>query len=789
MPKPLAFFYTLTLLCAANGGAAGATEEGTEFFERQVRPILAQRCYECHSAGKKIKGGLALDTPEGVAKGGELGVVVRPGKPNESLLIKAVRYADEDLQMPPKHRLESKEITILEKWVTIGAPYPPNISRNPARASEHWAFQPVREYAVPRTTNARWAANDIDRFILGRLEERGIQPGPAADRRTLVRRATFDLIGLPPTPEEVDAFVNDRAPGAFERVVDRLLSSPHYGERWGRHWLDLVRYADTAGDSADYPVPQAYLYRDYVIESFNQDKPYDRFLREQIAGDLLPTTSAEQKQELIIATGFIASARRFSVEPASAMHLTIEDTLDTIGKSVLGLSLSCARCHDHKFDPISMRDYYALYGIFSSTRYPYPGSEEKKRQSDFVRLLSDTEWQARHKAESDERARLDTDVSQLEKRIDLTKKEGLDDRELRRELRPIRQKRDDLAASLSLADMAYAVTDGSPANAKIQLRGEPHRLGDEIPRGFPAALGGQRVPKEERGSGRLQLAEWLTEPANPLTARVMANRIWQHHFGKGLVQTPSDFGTRGRAPTHPELLDYLAGRFMAHGWSLKTMHKLIMLSQTYQQTSADDSAKALFDPSNELLWKQNRQRLDAESLRDAILAVSENLEYTTAGQHPFPLPNRWDYTQHSQFTALYETHQRSVYLMQQRIRKHPFMAIFDGADPNSSTAERPLTTTPLQALFALNDKFVHEQAQRFAQRVLAQDCSDADRITHACELAYGRPASLDEIRTGQSYLHELVRKLQKSSVATSEGEAWASFARALFGSNEFMFVD
>jgi hypothetical protein len=789
MPKSLAFFYTLTLVCAAHGGAAKVTDDGTEFFERQVRPILVQRCYECHSAGKKVKGGLALDTAEGVSKGGELGAVVRPGQPNESLLIKAVRYADQDLQMPPKHRLESNEVAVLERWVAIGAPYPPNVIRVPGRASEHWAFQPVRTHAVPRTANARWAANDIDRFIVGRLEERGIQPGPAADRRTLIRRATFDLIGLPPTREEVDAFVNDRAPGAFERVVDRLLSSPHYGERWGRHWLDLVHYADTAGDSADYPVPQAYRYRNYVIESFNQDKPYDRFLREQVAGDLLPATSAEEKQALIIATGFIASARRFSVEPASAMHLTIEDTLDTIGKSVLGLSLSCARCHDHKFDPISMRDYYALYGIFSSTRYPYPGSEEKKRQSDFVHLLSDTEWQARHKLESDERARLDTEVSRLEKRIDLMKKEGLDDRELRRELRPIRQKRDDLVASLSLADMAYAVTEGSPANAKIHLRGEPHRFGDEIARGFPTALGGQRVPKEERGSGRLQLAEWLSEPANPLTARVMVNRIWQHHFGKGLVQTASDFGTRGRPPTHPELLDYLAGRFMAHGWSLKTMHKLIMLSQTYQQTSSDDPAKALVDPSNELLWKQNRQRLDAESLRDAILAISENMECTNAGQHPFPLPNRWDYTQHSQFTALYETHQRSVYLMQQRIRKHPFMAIFDGADPNSSTAQRPVTTTPLQALFALNDKFVHEQAQHFAQRLLAKDCSEAARITRACELAYGRPASLDEIRTGQNYLRELVRKLQKSRVADSEGEAWASFARALFGSNEFMFVD
>jgi hypothetical protein len=789
MSKASAVVYALALAFAGSTRAAPG-DDGNEFFEKQVRPIFAQRCYECHSTGKKVKGGLSLDTREGLFKGGELGAVIMPGKPNESLLIKAVRYADEDLQMPPKHRLDAKEIALLEKWVALGAPYPAGSSApDKGKGTDHWAFKPVRTPRVPHPRNERWAANDMDRFVLAKLETRGLRPNPPADRRTLIRRATFDLTGLPPSPGEIEAFLNDRSPGAFERVIDRLLASPHYGERWGRHWLDLVRYADTAGDSADYPVPQAYRYRNYVIDSFNRDKPYDRFLCEQIAGDLLPSASAQEKQDLIIATGFIAIARRFSVEPARSMHLTIEDTLDTIGKSVLGLSLSCARCHDHKFDPISIRDYYALYGIFSSTRYPYAGSEEKKRQSDFVPLLTSTEWDARHKPEVEERNRLDAEVTRLEKQIDALKKEGLNDRDVRRELKPIRQKRDDLAASLSLADMAYAVAEGTPANAKIHLRGEPHKLGDEVPRGFLTVLGGQRLPKEEKGSGRLQLAEWLTDSANPLTSRVMANRLWQHHFGKGLVQMPSDFGTRGLAPTHPELLDYLAEHFVASGWSIKAMHKLIVLSQTYQQASADDPIKLAADPANDLLWKYSRQRLDAEAIRDSVLAVSGTLDDVSAGPHPFPLPSRWEYTQHYQFTGLYNTWQRSVYVMQQRIRKHPFMATFDGADPNSSTAERPVTTTPLQALFSLNDKFVHEQAEFFAARLITEWDCDAKRITRAYELSYGRRPSADELRTAQNYLRHTTTKLEKLKLSDAEDKSWASFARSLFASNEFMFVD
>ena len=773
------------LVAVTTSAFAEAAESGVDFFEKRVRPVLVQRCYECHSADKKVKGGLLLDTREGLLKGGDKGVVIVPGKPNESLLIKAVRYASDDLQMPPKHRLEPQEVQFLEKWVAMGAPDPRTNGVSVAKTSRsgHWAFQPLRQQSVPNPSNQRWPANDVDRFVLAKLEQRGVEPGPAVDRRTLIRRTTFDLIGLPPTPEEIENFLNDRAPGALERVIDRLLSSPHYGERWGRHWLDLVRYADTAGDSSDYPVPQAYRYRNYVVESFNGDKPYNLFLREQIAGDLLPADSPKHKRELITATGFIAIARRFSVEPASAMHLTIEDTLDTIGRSVLGLSLSCARCHDHKFDPVSMRDYYALYGIFSSTRYPYAGSEERRYQTNFVSLYSEAELDSRHIPERTKYYELDAEVTRLEKQLALIEKEGLKDRELKRELARVRRQRDDLWSQTELQDTAYAVAEGKPGDAKIHVRGEPSQQGESVPRAFLTVLGGQRLPAEEKGSGRLQLADWLTSPENPLTPRVMVNRIWQHHFGKGLVATTSDFGVRGQTPTHPELLDYLAVQFVKSGWSLKAIHKLILMSRTYQQTSEDDPARLTLDPNNDLLWKQGRQRLDAESLRDALLAVSGTLELRTAESHPFPPPTRWEYTQHNQFTALYETRQRSIYLMQQRIRRHPFMVTFDGADPNTSTAERPVTTTPLQALFALNDNFAHEQAERFAERIMAERSDSAARIQRAYELSYGRQPSAEETRGALAFLRETSRRpgLEKG--------CWTSFARAIMASNEFIFVD
>jgi hypothetical protein len=761
-----------------------SAEAGSDFFESKIRPLLVERCYECHSETfKKIKGGLKLDSPEATLKGGDSGPAIVPGNPDKSLLIKAVRYSDENLQMPPKHQLAASEIAALEQWVKMGAPDPRTnraAKTSPAAARIHWAFQPLSNPVIPKVNNARWPNTSIDRFILAQLESRSMTPNFAAEKLTLLRRAAFDLIGLPPSPEQIADFLNDPSPGAFERVVDRLLASPQYGERWGRYWLDLARYADTAGDNADYPIPQAYKYRNYVIESFEHDKPYDEFIREQMAGDLLPASSPQEKRDKIIATGYLALARRFGTSPQAVHHLTIEDAIDTMGRSVLGLSLSCARCHDHKYDPIPTEDYYGLYGIFSSTRFPFAGAEDKKRPTDLVPLIPAAELDAIIKPFQTELAAVDKELQKLQDQADLLRRERMSTEEVRKNIDEVRRKRQQLIDRAPIVDLAFAVADTKGTNAHVQRRGEPSTLGAEVPRHFLSALGGQILPKNEIGSGRLELAAWLT--TNPLAARVMVNRIWQHHFGKGLVQTPSDFGTRGRPPTHPELLDHLAQRFIRSGWSVKAMHRLIMLSRTYQQASIDNPEYLRLDPANDLLWKFNRQRLDAEAIRDSMLLVSGQLDLRPGGAHPFPSEHNWDFTQHSQFTALYETTHRSVYLMQQRIKKHPFLATFDGADANSSTAERMPSTTPLQALFMMNDPFVHAQAAQFAARLCEAGC-DTDRINRAHLMIFGRPPRPEEVRQALDYLERHRKTSEK------EDEGWRSLVRGLFASNEFLYID
>ncbi|MCA9223697.1 MAG: DUF1553 domain-containing protein, partial [Planctomycetales bacterium] len=729
--------------------------EDIEFFERRVRPVLVQHCYECHSQDSdEVQGDLLLDSRPTTLRGGVTGPAVVPGDVENSLLIKAVRYHD-DLQMPPDYQLAKQEIEDLETWVRRGAPDPrrtaTKISRkriDVAKAREFWSFRPIADPAVPTVEDAGWAKSDVDRFILAELRRRDLQPLAMADKRTLIRRATFDLTGLPPTPEEVAAFEADSSPDAFARVVDRLLDSRHYGERWGRHWMDLVRYADTAGDNSDYPIPQVYRYRNYIIDSFNADKPYDQFLREQIAGDLLPAANDQQRNEQTIATGYIAISRRFgSIIDGYPQHLTIEDTLDNIGRTVLGLTLTCSRCHDHKFDPLTIDDYYGLYGIFASTRYPFPGIELDKKPRDFVPLLND----------------------------------GKPGKEL-----------------------AYAVVDHQPADAAIQIRGEPTKPGELVPRKFPDVLGGQTLTDEQAAhSGRLQLAQWLTDPANPLTARVMVNRIWQYHFGAGLVKTPSDFGSRGQSPTHPELLDWLASRFVEDGWSIKRMHRRLMLTRVYQLASSIDESDAAqlaaaeraqaIDPTNDWHWRFNRQRLDAESLRDALLAVSGTLDDSVMNEpHPFPPVDKWQFTQHHPFRESYDSQRRSVYLMTARLNARSFFTMFDGADRNASTPRRDSSVTTLQSLYLLNDAFVHEQAQRFAERLIRDVPNDeAARLTRAWMLSVARPPNDDERKAADAWLARVRDQLQmsESNAADVELHAWTSLTRVLLRTNEFLYVD
>ena len=801
------------LFCrAAATFAADATPEGIEFFEKRIRPILVEHCYECHSVESKTnEGGLSLDSREGLLKGGESGPALTPGDPDKSLFITAVQHTEKDLRMPPDQKLSVAQRTDLVTWVKMGAPDPrklalasaPPTAAKPKQSVDleagraFWSFQPLRQPSQPKVVNKAWPSTSVDHFILARLEERGITQAADAQRRTLLRRVTFDLTGLPPTPQEMSDFLNDDSPRAFEKVVDRLLASPRYGERWGRHWLDVVRYADTCGNASDYPVPQAHKYRDWVVRAFNRDLPYDEFLREQIAGDLIDGGSQTERRERIVATGYLAMSRRFGGNREGEFHLTLEDTIDNLGRTILGVSLACARCHDHKFDPFTSSDYYGLFGIFSSTRYPYPGAEANKIPADFVPLTPAADIEAQLKPHREKLATIDADIKRYEAElVEVRKLPDGDEKTAKLTSRgqavaDAKKRRGEVLDAMPAIDDAYAVAEGKPTNARIQVRGDPKRLGDEVPRHFPTVLGGFELPRNFSASGRLQLADWLVDRRNPLTARVMVNRIWQHHFGQGLVQTPNDFGRQGKPPTHPELLDHLASEFIDSGYSIKAMHRLILLSHTWQLASHDSPQSVERDPQNELLGRFTRQRLDAEAIRDTLLFVSGELDETPAGAHPFPASHRWGYSQHNPFVAVYDTPRRSIYLMQQRQRKNPYLALFDGADPSTSTGARPLSTTPLQALFMLNDPLAHNSAKKFAERLLAQSPDETKRVTLAYEAALSRSPTDRELAECGEFLKAYRDKLIaiKSPPEQIESQCWNALARVLLSTNEFVFVD
>jgi mono/diheme cytochrome c family protein len=778
-----------------------ANAEGIEFFERRIRPLLVEHCYECHSAGaKEIEGELLVDSRAGLRRGGYSGSAVMPGDPEQSLLVKAIRYNNPDLQMPPAAKLSAEQIADIEAWVKRGAPDPRRqTAAREAKKSvdvdagrEFWSFQPLKASPAPNIADAAWAENDIDRFIFAKLAEHDLRPRGDASKTALIRRATYDLTGLPPTPGEVDAFLVDSAPDAFGRVVERLLDSPRYGERWGRHWLDVVRYADTAGDNSDFPIPQIHLYRDWVIDAFNRDLPYDQFTREQIAGDLLPSDDEATRRQRVIATGYVAGARRFGSRVDDyPHHLTIEDTIGNLGRAFLGLTLNCARCHDHKFDPITAEDYYGLYGIFQSTRYPWPGIELEQKQRDLVPLSSADEAQRATDAHRAEQERLDGDVRRLEKERDQTADKSAKDR-LNQEVEQARKRAVAHSKTLPGIEWAYGLADASQINnARVQYKGEPSKPGPEVPRRFLTILGGQTVPPEEHGSGRLELAGWIADPQNPLTARVLVNRLWLGHFGKGLVQTPNDFGKQGKPPTHPELLDWLASRFVESGWSIKAMHRLIMRSHTYRLAAIEDPSAIAADPANDYLSGFRRRRLDAESLRDTLLVLGGNLDETPAGPHPFPPSTEWNYTQHNPFKAVYDSRRRTVYLMTQRIQRHPYLATFDGPDTSASTPERLTSTTPLQALYLLNDPRVHEQADLIAARLVSDRSDDGGRIELAYRLLLSRPPASEERAAALAYLPRAQAAL--AAAGTPEAErgllAWGSVVRSMLLLNEFVYVD
>lgn len=962
---------------------ASAQDAGEAFFESRIRPILVEHCYPCHS-GTKTNGSLALDHRDGTLRGGESGPAIVAGDPDASLLIQAVRR--QGLEMPPDRALPADQVELLAEWVRRGAPDPriaeTKLGGMSLEAAKHWWALQSLPHPEPDFGPA-----SIDAAIERQCAAHSLSLSPPADKRPWIRRVTYDLTGLPPTWQQVCEFLADESPEAYAKVVDRLLDSPEYGVHWGRHWLDVVRYADTAGENTDRPLVHAWRYRNWVIDAFQRDLPFDRMIRLQIAGDTFSSEpDSPQRAEGIIATGYLAIARRFGHDIDKDIHLTLEDAIDNIGKSFLGMTVGCARCHDHKYDPVTAQDYYALYGILASSKFSFPGCEPKGQPRDMVPISSPAEIEAimqpyrervaAIEAEKQRRAAATEGTRNLWKNlpsppallasahvaegasVELSSvspnlenvavragdvlqlsilpngNHGADttlvdwtieevDGNQRRwstsqlidgflEANPrataclpdadapasestahwcyfestdgpafLNEKRtanggSDAIASWSLGSepsafvnrsesavnvwtalparslflhpgpnrnvtlawvspcdttvrlrgrvadahpaaldgaafkiehvaapelgksllemgqlqtapldsagpepqlpMAYAVVEGTPGNAKLHLRGDPEKPGPEIPRGFLTALGGQSLA-DPSASGRRELADWIAE--HPLTARVMVNRIWQWHFGAGLVRTANDFGSRGEPPTHPELLDQLAAQFVANGYRIKPLHRALLLSRAYRRSCEPTSEALAKDPDNRWWSHFSRRRLSAEEIRDSLLVASDQLDRSPAQGHPFPPESSWTFTQHDPFNAVYETQRRSVYLMVQRQRRHPFLALFDGADPNASTPVRSASTVPTQALYFLNDPAVHRLTQT-AVDSLSATTEPALRLTELYHRFLQRDPTAAEMARLQRFLAEY---------PGPEPERWGAVARILFASNESLYID
>jgi mono/diheme cytochrome c family protein len=765
--------------------AASNPAEGVELFEAKIRPLLAEKCYSCHSAqSEKLKGGLRLDFRDGVLKGGETGPAIVRGDPEKSLLIKAVRYTDPDLQMPPKNkRLSQAEIADLVQWVKLGAPDPRTESAATANGTnapydyaalrKQWAFHRPESPSVPKIRRPSRAKSPIDHFLLAKLDAQKLPPARAADKATLIRRATFDLTGLPPTLEEIATFEKDGSANAFAKVVDRLLASPRYGECWARHWLDVVRYADSVdarqiGQPGD--IDQAWRYRDWVVAAFNQDMPYNLFVENQVAGDLLPTSPpGGLNTNGIVATSMLAIGRWEQGEADKEKMVTdiIDDQIDVISRGFLGLTMACARCHDHKFDPIPTEDYYSLAGIFFSSHImPDPGS----KTGDSTRLRISL-WPAelvdrRHQAER----RRDAIAEELKKSAakDSTNAPPAPDR-----LAALNKELDSLKAELATPmPTAHGIAEGGVphsgydgiADAHILKRGRYDQPDRVVPRRFPRILAGDDRRAITNGSGRLELARWLASEENPLTARVMANRVWQNHFGEGIVRTPNNFGKLGEPPTDPALLDFLADYFVRSGWSIKALHRAIMLSVAYQSSCDGPPELMKADPDNRLFGRMNRRRLDSESLRDSLLSAAGRLDGALGGPAITDLASP----------------RRTIYMMTVRSDRSTYRMLFDAADPTAIVEKRLDSTVAPQALFLMNNAFVIDAAKTLSGRIPAG--SERDRILWLYRLLYGRSPVAAELSIGENLLSE-----RDGSGATDR--AWLRYCQVLLCANEFIYID
>lgn len=785
----------LTGSACLSGSLLAASQEDAQFFETKIRPVLVKQCYQCHSANSKIiQGGLRLDHRAGLLKGGDSGPAVVPGNAAGSVLVSALKY--DGVEMPPSGKLAPNVIADFEKWIANGAHDPRQETTAAAQltpptleaAKTHWAFQPVHRLNPPQVQHSAWVSNPIDNFVAAKFEAAGLSPANPASKARLIRRATFDLIGLPPTPEEVAAFEADKSPGAFSKVVERLLASPQYGERWGRHWLDLARYADTNGGDENHSFPNAWRYRDYVIRAFNNDLPYNVFIQQQLAGDLLPPASNEaEKVDQIAATSFLVIGPKNLAEQDKPKMISdiVDEQIDTVGRTFLGLTTGCARCHDHKFDPIPTSDYYALAGIFSSTK--------TMANVDFV-----SQWQERdlpsaeferatvaHKQQIEaERAQLhklevagDSKLSPAQRKLKNAERRKLYSPELQKLVETALKNLEFLKTHFPERPRAMAVTEGAIQDVPIHIRGNHLTLAAEkTPRGvIQATQWALPAPKiSPAHSGRLELANWLVSPQHPLTARVMANRIWQKHFGRGIVASASNFGLKGDAPTNPELLDWLASEFMAQNWSIKHLHRMIMLSSTYAMSVEADTVAERKDPSNLLLSHQNRRRLEAEAIRDSICAVAGVLDPKQGGVEHYARSPR-----------------RSIYQFINRSAVNDMFATFDYYDASSHVDERSNTTVPQQALFMLNSLLVEQHAQLLANNKVLwlPGATDADRVQQLYQRLYARAAKPAEVTRALNRLEKLQPQLASLPEVQRRAASWAWLCRTLIAGNEFLFID
>jgi hypothetical protein len=741
---PRIFLWVTTVVAMLGGPTAFAAEKplparARNFFETRVRPVLANNCFRCH--GPKVqKSSLRLDSRADLLEGGDQGPAVVPGKPEKSLLIQAIRQLG-DLKMPPKKKLSPQQIADLTLWVKMGAPWPAAEKKKPVKTGPHWAFQKVRRSRVPAVKDRRWPANPIDAFILARLEARGLKPNPPATRYELIRRATYDLTGLPPTPRQVKAFLADDSPRAYEALIDRLLASPHYGEKWGRHWLDLVRFAETNSYERDGPKPSAWRYRDYVIRSLNRDKPYDRFVLEQLAGDELPGRDADA----LIATGYyrLGIWDDEPVDPLQRRYDSLDDIVATTGQVFLGLTLDCARCHNHKREPISQKDYYRFLAFFQNIN------------------------EYRNGGPTDEM--------------------------------PLAGKGGKQGWLFGKRPTILCVTEPGRSAPKtfVLKRGNPHVQGEQVEPGFPKIFNRPDpaipvpAPTAKTCGRRLVLARWIASADNPLTARVLVNRLWQHHFGRGIARSPNDFGTKGEPPTHPELLDWLAAELVQGGWRLKPLHRLIMTSRAYRMSSRGNGAALKVDPVNDLFWRFDMRRLTAEEIRDSILAVNGSLNPKMYGPGVYPLIPKEVLAGQSMpghgwgKSPPQERARRSIYAHVKRSLLPPIVADFDAPETDHTTPVRFATTQPTQALVMLNGAFLNRQAARLAARLRREAGPDPHKqVRRALWLATSRSPTAKEISRGVK-LMEALRKMDGLSADAS----LTAFCLLVLNLNEFIYLD